>query len=83
MLTLHAPHPTTHSSSTTQRGPSLVPVKDGLWRVTSRSGVVLGHIERLTDVRGDRFAARRLVAATRTVDLGLFWRIDDAADCFR
>lgn len=66
-----------------QRGPSLVPVKDGLWRVTGRSGVVLGHIERRTDVRGDRFAARRLVAATRTVDLGVFWRIADAADCFR
>ena len=67
----------------TQRGPSLVPVKDGLWRVTGRSGAVLGHIELRTDVRGDRFAARRLVAATRTVDLGVFWRIDDAADCFR
>lgn len=78
MITLHAPYPTT-----ARRGPDLVPVKDGLWRVTGRSGVVLGHIERQTDVRGDRFAARRLVAATRTVDLGVFWRIDDAADCFR
>lgn len=78
MITLHAPHQA-HASA----GPSLVPVNDGLWRVTGRSGIVLGHIERRTDVRGDRFAARRFVAAARTVELGVFWRIDDAADCFR
>jgi hypothetical protein len=64
-------------------GTTLVPVKDGLWRVTGRSGAVLGHIERRADADGDRFAARRLIAATRTIDLGVFWKIDDAADCFR
>ncbi|MCU1407995.1 MAG: hypothetical protein JWM23_75 [Microbacteriaceae bacterium] len=69
--------------TTALHGPTLVPVKDGLWRVTSRSGAVVGHIERRTDADGDRFAARRLTAATRTIDLGVFWRIDDAADCFR
>jgi hypothetical protein len=80
----HAPQaPQAPRAPAIQRGPSLVPVKDGLWRVTGRSGVVLGHIERRTDVRGDSFAARRLVAAARTVDLGVFWRIDDAAECFR
>lgn len=78
MITLHA-----LNAPATRSGPGLVPVKDGLWRVTGRSGIVLGHIERQTDARGDRFAARRLVAAARTVDLGVFWRIDDAADCFR
>jgi len=62
---------------------TLVPVKDGLWRVLDRSGAVLGHVERRTDAAGERFAARRLVAATRTYDLGLFWRVDDAVDCFR
>ena len=62
---------------------ALVPVKDGLWRVAHRSGAILGHIERRTDADGDRFAARRLIAATRTLDLGVFWRMDDAADCFR
>lgn len=65
------------------RGITLVPVKDGLWRVTGRSGSVLGHIERRADVDGDRFAARRLVAATRAMDVGTFCRIDDAAECFR
>jgi hypothetical protein len=69
--------------TTAFHGPTLVPVKDGLWRVTGRSGAVLGHIERRADADGDRFAARRLIAATRTVDLGVFWKIDDAADCFR
>ena len=65
------------------RGLSLVPVKDGLWRVSNPSGMVLGHIERRTDADGDRFSARRLIAATRTMNVGSFWRIDDAADCFR
>jgi hypothetical protein len=65
------------------RGLVLWPVKDGLWRVLNRSGAVLGHIERRTDADGDHFAARRLIAATRTMDLGTFWRIDDAVDCFR
>ncbi|TFD34344.1 DNA mismatch repair protein [Cryobacterium sp. TMT1-19] len=65
------------------RGLQFVPVKDGLWRVSNRSGMVLGHIERRTEVDGDYFAARRLLAATRTMNVGSFWRIDDAADCFR
>lgn len=71
------------TQATAPRGPRLVPVKEGLWRVTGRSGTVLGHIERRADARGDRFAARRLVAPTRSLELGEFWRIDDAADCFR
>jgi len=45
--------------------------------------MVLGHIERRTEADGDRFSARRLLAATRTMNVGSFWRIDDAADCFR
>ena len=65
------------------RGLALVPVKDGLWRVTGRSGAVLGHIERRLDDRGESFAARRLLPATRTLDLGTFWQLADAADCFR
>lgn len=67
----------------TSRGITLVPVKEGLWRVTAPSGSVLGHIERRVDGDGDRYAARRLSAATHTLDLGTFCRIDDAADCFR
>ena len=62
---------------------SLVCVRDGLWRVTARTGTVLGHIERHRAPGGDRFAARRLVFATLTREVGEFWNIDDAADCFR
>ncbi|TFD27454.1 hypothetical protein [Cryobacterium cryoconiti] len=65
------------------RGLQFVPVKDGLWRVSNRSGMVLGHIEQSSEADGISFAARRMVAATRTMNLGTFWRIDDAADCFR
>lgn len=72
--------PAAHS---TVRGLNLVPVKADLWRVANRSGTILGHIERKPDADGDRFAARRLVFATRMVDLGVFCRMDDAADCFR
>lgn len=75
--------PPSLARTTAFRGLNLVPVNDGLWRVANRSGAILGHIERRADVGGDRFAARRLIAATRTADLGSFWRIDEAADCFR
>jgi hypothetical protein len=67
----------------TFRGIILIPVNEGLWRVTAPSGSVLGHIERRADGDGDRYSARRLIAATRSLDLGTFCRIDDAADCFR
>jgi hypothetical protein len=62
---------------------TLLHVGDGLWRVVNRSGTVLGHIERTTDGVDERFAARRLLAATRTMVLGTFWNIDDATACFR
>ena len=62
---------------------SLIPVRDGLWRVTARTGTVLGHIERRRAPGGDRFAARRLVFATLTRQVGEFWNIADAVDCFR
>jgi hypothetical protein len=64
-------------------GPSLIVVRDGLWRVVDRSGAVLGHIEREAHADGERYLARRLVMSTRRIELGAFWRIDDAADCFR
>ena len=64
-------------------GPSLVAVRDGLWRVVDSSGAVLGHIEREAHADGERYLAKRLVMPTRRIDLGAFWRIDDATDCFR
>ncbi|MDJ0324502.1 hypothetical protein QMG61_12110 [Cryobacterium sp. PH31-AA6] len=67
----------------TLRDLTLLHVGDGLWRVVNRTGAVLGHIERSTDGVDERFAARRLLAATRTMVVGTFWNIDDAAACFR
>lgn len=70
-------------SRSINRPPSLVQVKDGLWRVADSTGAILGHIERTADADGDRFLARRLTLSTRTLELGAFWRIDEATDCFR
>ena len=64
-------------------GPTLVAVRDGLWRVVDRTGAVVGHIERQAHSDGERYLARRIVMATLRIDLGAFWRMDDAADCFR
>ncbi|KFF58651.1 hypothetical protein JF66_16980 [Cryobacterium sp. MLB-32] len=76
-------HALASAAPSTIRGLSLVPVRADLWRVANRSGTVLGHIERHADPDGDRFAARRLIFAMRMMDLGVFCRLDDAADCFR
>jgi hypothetical protein len=64
-------------------GPAFVIVRDGLWRVVDRTGAVLGHIERQQHSEGERYLARRIVMSNRRIDLGAFWRMQDAADCFR
>jgi hypothetical protein len=66
-----------------RNGPTLVAVRDGLWRVVDRTGAVLGHIERQAHSDGERYLARRIVMPSRRIELGAFWRMDDAADCFR
>ncbi|TFB76468.1 DNA mismatch repair protein [Cryobacterium glaciale] len=81
MSTLSAPR--TRSAMPPVRGRSFILVRDGLWRIVDPSGAVIGYIERQAGVDGDRFSARRVVFATRTRELGLFCRIDDAVDCFR
>lgn len=85
MITLTAePRPTTIANVAGRHtGPALVAVRDGLWRVVDRTGAVLGHIERETLSDGERYLARRIVMSTRRIDLGAFWRMDDATDCFR
>jgi hypothetical protein len=70
-------------------GISLVQLHDELWRVTRRSGEVLGYIESFVDVDGlnsgsRRFRAKRMFSSRRpSMPLGEFWSIDDAIDCFR
>lgn len=67
-------------------GLAFVPVRDGLWRVVSTSGAILGHIERLGDSAGDErlFSARLLRAdGIHFLPLGDFWSAEEAAECFR
>lgn len=55
-----------------------------LWRVSDRSGRVIGHVQALADHAGMRYRARRYHAGSRAFrDLGEFWSADDAIDCLR
>jgi hypothetical protein len=65
-------------------GIALVQLHDELWRVTRRSGEVLGYIEGFTESGSPRFRAKRMFSSRRqSLPLGEFWSIDDAIDCFR
>jgi hypothetical protein len=65
-------------------GIALVQLHDELWRVTRRSGEVLGYIESFDESGMSRFRAKRMFSSRRaSMPLGEFWSIDDAIDCFR
>jgi hypothetical protein len=65
-------------------GIALVQLHDELWRVTRRSGEVLGYIEGFDESGNQRFRAKRMFSSRRqSMPLGEFWSIDDAIDCFR
>ena len=70
-------------------GIALIQLHDQLWRVTRKSGEVLGYIELFAQdaaagVTDPRFRAKRMFSAGRpSMPLGEFWSIDDAIDCFR
>lgn len=65
------------------RGLAFVPVARGLWRVTTDSGAIRGHIEAVPGSSGDRFEARRVRPDGGSESLGAFWDVRDAIDCFR
>ncbi len=67
------------------RGRDFIAVRAGLWRIVDPAGAVIGYIELTAGEDGGdvRFSARRVVFATRTRELGVFSRINDAVDCFR
>ncbi len=55
-----------------------------LWRVTDPAGRVIGHLQAVAEETGLRYRARRFQSASRAfLDLGDFWRVDDAIDCLR
>lgn len=71
-------------ASVSRFGISLVQLHDELWRVTRRTGEVLGYIESFVDSGNRRFRAKRMFSSRRpSMPLGEFWSIDDAIDCFR
>jgi len=67
----------------TRPGIALVRVHDALWRVTRKSGEVLGYVEQFGDQGGVRYRAKRMIAKQqRFVPLGEFWTAEEAVDCF-
>ncbi|OAH51488.1 hypothetical protein [Microbacterium oleivorans] len=57
----------------------LVTVSDRVARVVDGSGRVIGHVARTGDGDGCRYRARRYrAAAGGFVDVGEFWRVEDA-----
>jgi hypothetical protein len=71
------------SQAVTRPGLVLVQLHDELWRVTRPSGDVLGYLEQFRVRAGLRFRAKRfLVRQRRFVEMGEFWSMDDAIDCF-
>ena len=71
------------------RLPSGVPVRlaaaaPALWRVIDRKGHVIGHLQAIADGSGIRYRVRRFRASSRAfLELGEFWRIEEAIDCLR
>jgi hypothetical protein len=79
-----APHSFVATDRVNRFGIALVQLHDELWRVTRRSGEVLGYIESFDESGAPRFRAKRMFTSRRqSLPLGEFWSIDDAIDCFR
>ncbi len=73
----------TSTPALSRPGLQLVQLHDELWRVTRPSGEVLGYVERFGVRAGLRFRAKRfIVRQRRFVEMGEFWSMDDAVDCF-
>lgn len=68
----------------TRTPPTLTRVNAHLWRVSSASGQVVGHIELIEDPQGERYRARLLRAGMPAgPEIGRFWNVDDAIEVFR
>jgi hypothetical protein len=58
------------------------PRGDRLWRVSTDSFAVLGHVELLDTAGGEVFLAKRYSPDhARFVDRGRFWSMNDALEC--
>jgi hypothetical protein len=73
----------TKTMAVTRPGLHLVQLHEELWRVTRPSGDVLGYLEQFRVRAGLRFRSKRfIVRQRRFVEMGEFWSMDDALDCF-
>jgi hypothetical protein len=53
-----------------------------LWRVSTDTFAVIGHVELLDTAGGEVFLAKRYSPShARFVDHGRFWSLDEAVDC--
>lgn len=66
------------------RGIDIVPRRGAVWRVARADGMVLGYVERVGDIAGDRYRSKRLVGRATAFDvIGEFAAPDDAVDALR
>ncbi|MGO1874880.1 hypothetical protein, partial [Agrococcus casei] len=60
-----------------------VEVRDGLWRISTLRGTLLGHIAVTADEPDTKYVATRMLGRTpRRVPMGTYWSLDDAIQCF-
>ena len=65
-------------------GLRLIAAAPSLWRVVEPGGRIIGHLQAVTEGEDVRFRARRWHPVSHAfLDLGEFWRPDDAVDCLR
>ncbi|WP_460740361.1 hypothetical protein [Microbacterium neimengense] len=64
--------------------PALVALGLDRWRVLDAAGVVIGVVDALSCTEGMRYRARRYRWSSRAfIDVGEFWRRDDAVAVLR
>ncbi len=63
--------------------PELRRVRDGYWRVTAASGIVLGYVEEVENEGRLRYRATRLHPPLRLLPIGEFGGREEAAECLR
>ena len=80
MTTRTAPSPRLHPGL----GLRLIPIGDSRWRLVDAAGLIIGHVDTVTEARGTRYRALHYHPGSRSFrELGAFWSLDDAVDCLR
>jgi hypothetical protein len=74
---------TMKTTTTTPPEPVLRRVRDGYWRVTAASGIVLGYVEQAESEGQTRYRAKRLFSSFRIIEIGEFSLREEAAECLR